>query len=204
MFYPTTKRSNSRKRHLNEETESSKRPKISKEKRKAFEENMKLEHQKQMEEMSKVRNMLHLKSLEIYETMCMCLFGGVPKREIRDKIISDASKERSKILRLKFSTLEDKSVLLRYNDIPWPVKADAKFKYRWDICEDLIVEFLFKNIETGSKFYAQRLKKEQRRWHPDRFLQKCSARLKETDKDIIIDTVTRISQLLNKLSQERK
>ena len=165
---------------------------------------MKLEHQRQSEELAEVRNMIHQKSLQIYETMCTYLFGGVPKREVRQQILSEASKERLKILRQKFCILEDKSVLLEHNDVPWPVKADTQFKYRWNICEDLIVEFLFRDMKVGSVSYTQRLKTEQRRWHPDRFMQKCGHRLKETDRDKIIETVTTISQVLNKLSQDRK
>ena len=45
------------------------------------------------------------------------------------------------------------------------------------------------------------LRRQQAVWHPDRFDQRCGARLQEKDKQRILDTVTALSQELNRLAQ---
>ena len=49
--------------------------------------------------------------------------------------------------------------------------------------------------------FRKMLKKQQTLWHPDRFAQRCEARLEEKDKKRILDTVTALSQELNRLAQ---
>lgn len=45
------------------------------------------------------------------------------------------------------------------------------------------------------------LRKQQTLWHPDKFAQRCEARLEEKDRQRILDTVTALSQELNRLAQ---
>lgn len=202
IFLPPA--ANGHKRHTSNDKRHPKRPKISEEKQRAFEENIRHEAEKRNEELTKIRNMIHKKVFEIYELLCSYLFGDKPNEERRDRILAEASKQKSQAIRRKLLILENKAVQLQFRDIPWPVKADAILKQEQDISEDELTEFLFHGMDTGSETYEQHLKKEQRKWHPDRFLQKCGARLKDSDKASIIETVTKISQVLNKLSDARK
>ena len=195
---------NAHKRHTSNDKHHPKRPKISKEKQRAFEENMKREAEKRKEELAEIRSVIHKKVLETYELLCSYLFGDKQNEERRDRILAESSKQKSQAIRRKMLVLENKAVQLQFGDIPWPVKDDAVLKQEQNISENELIEFLFHGMDTGSELYEQSLKKEQRKWHPDKFLQKCGARLKESDKASIVEAVTKISQLLNKLSDARK
>lgn len=48
--------------------------------------------------------------------------------------------------------------------------------------------------------FRKMLRKQQALWHPDKFAQRCEARLEEKDKRLILDTVTALSQELNRLA----
>ena len=165
---------------------------------------MKQEMLKQKEELSEIRNVIHKQLFDTYELMCGYLFDDKQKVEARDRILAEASKQKSASIRRRLLVLENKAVLLQFADIPWPVKSGSSFHKGQDGGEDQLTEFLFGGLDEGSEVYEQRLKKEQRKWHPDRFLQKCGARLKDNDQASIIDAVTKISQVLNKLSNNRK
>lgn len=52
--------------------------------------------------------------------------------------------------------------------------------------------------------FRKTLRKQQALWHPDKFAQRCEARLEEKDKKRILDTVTALSQELNSLAQSLK
>lgn len=49
--------------------------------------------------------------------------------------------------------------------------------------------------------FRKRLRQQQALWHPDKFAQRCEARLEEKDRQRILDTVTALSQELNRLAQ---
>lgn len=49
--------------------------------------------------------------------------------------------------------------------------------------------------------FRKMLRKQQVLWHPDKFSQRCEARLETKDKQRILDTVKALSQELNKLAQ---
>lgn len=49
--------------------------------------------------------------------------------------------------------------------------------------------------------FHKTLRKQQVLWHPDKFAQRCEARLEEKDKQKILDTVKALSQELNRLAQ---
>lgn len=57
-----------------------------------------------------------------------------------------------------------------------------------------------KNVEV----FRKALRKQQTLWHPDKFVQRCEARLEEKDRKLILDTVTALSQELNRLAQSLK
>lgn len=83
-----------------------------------------------------------------------------------------------------------------FDDIPWPFKDDVK--------EISVLLFCGGTINSiGNKaFYQKYLKEQKIRWHPDKFLQKLGAVLKQTDKEQILNKVKIISQEINKLCEE--
>lgn len=82
---------------------------------------------------------------------------------------------------------------LSYSDIPWPApKGTVKEMI------DVMLHGVDRKDLVG---YRKILRKQQTLWHPDKFAQRCEARLEERDKKRILDTVTALSQELNKLAQ---
>ena len=81
--------------------------------------------------------------------------------------------------------------VLGYSDIPWPFDKGVTD----------MEQFLFGGMDRQSEEYTKYVKVQQVRWHPDRFLQKCGDRLKEGEKDRIINRVNEISQVLNALNR---
>lgn len=81
-----------------------------------------------------------------------------------------------------------------FDDIPWPGSTDNT---------DHMVTIL---VSDKSKMSAEDLKKylrtHQRTWHPDKFMQKFGKRLKESDRERILDKVKELSQALNKAGEE--
>ncbi|XP_078063714.1 NF-kappa-B inhibitor-like protein 1 isoform X1 [Mustelus asterias] len=81
---------------------------------------------------------------------------------------------------------------LTYADIPWPAPRGT--------VEEMVAVILH-GVEQGERAaYRRYLRQQQVVWHPDRFLQRCGERLAETERQRILDTVTALSQALNKLS----
>lgn len=77
-----------------------------------------------------------------------------------------------------------------YSDIPWPFETEVT-----DISKQLFCDISTADKETYRKY----LREQQIRWHPDKFLQKLGHRIKEEEKDCILERVKEISQELNKL-----
>jgi NF-kappa-B inhibitor-like protein 1 len=71
---------------------------------------------------------------------------------------------------------------IKCNDVPWP--------YSVDVVE--IKNVMFHDVLTDDHKYKKRLREEQIRWHPDKFLQKHGKRLCECDRNRIITNVFRI------------
>lgn len=82
----------------------------------------------------------------------------------------------------------NESTLLKYNDIPWPCDGSATDMIK-------LIQIWTESEEDGKKF----LKKQQIRWHPDRFIQKCGDRLDTKDKEMIMTAVNQLSQGINAL-----
>ncbi|XP_054896236.1 NF-kappa-B inhibitor-like protein 1 [Poeciliopsis prolifica] len=97
-----------------------------------------------------------------------------------------------------FSAVASTSVgtKLSYSDIPWPAP-------RGTVREMLDVMLHGVDRKDGAAF-RKALRKQQTLWHPDKFAQRCEARLQEKDKQRILDTVTALSQELNSLAQSMK
>ncbi|XP_054613230.1 NF-kappa-B inhibitor-like protein 1 [Dunckerocampus dactyliophorus] len=83
--------------------------------------------------------------------------------------------------------------LLSYGDIPWPAPRGTVQEMA-----DVMLHGVDRKDAVG---FRKALRKQQTLWHPDKFAQRCEARLEEKDKQRILDTVTALSQELNRLAQ---
>uniref|UniRef100_A0A3B5R9J0 NF-kappa-B inhibitor-like protein 1 n=1 Tax=Xiphophorus maculatus TaxID=8083 RepID=A0A3B5R9J0_XIPMA len=82
---------------------------------------------------------------------------------------------------------------LSYSDIPWPAPRGTVREML-----DVMLHGVDRKDEAA---FRKALRKQQTLWHPDKFAQRCEARLEEKDKQRILDTVTALSQELNSLAQ---
>ncbi|KAM9307048.1 NF-kappa-B inhibitor-like protein 1 [Pholidichthys leucotaenia] len=85
---------------------------------------------------------------------------------------------------------------LSFNDIPWPAPKGT--------IQDMI-DVMLHGVDRGdTAAFRKAIRKQQVLWHPDKFAQRCEAQLEEVDKQQILDTVTALSQELNRLAQRVK
>ncbi|XP_068609371.1 NF-kappa-B inhibitor-like protein 1 [Brachionichthys hirsutus] len=91
------------------------------------------------------------------------------------------------------STFHGGSVKLRYDDIPWPAPRAT--------VREMVDVMLHGVDRKDPPAFRKALLKQQTLWHPDKFAQRCGARLDEEDKRRVLDTVTALSQELNGLVQ---
>lgn len=85
---------------------------------------------------------------------------------------------------------------LSYSDIPWPAPRGT--------VQEMLDVMLHGVDRKDLPAFRKVLRKQQALWHPDKFAQRCEARLEEKDKQRILDTVTALSQELNSLAQSLK
>ncbi|XP_076019668.1 NF-kappa-B inhibitor-like protein 1 [Genypterus blacodes] len=85
---------------------------------------------------------------------------------------------------------------LSYSDIPWPAPRGTVLE---------MIDVMLHGVDRNdAPAFRKTLRKQQVLWHPDRFAQRCGARLEEKDKRRVLDTVTALSQELNKLAHSLK
>ncbi|XP_028845890.1 NF-kappa-B inhibitor-like protein 1 [Denticeps clupeoides] len=82
---------------------------------------------------------------------------------------------------------------LGYADIPWPVPRGT--------VEEMVEVMLYGINRNDAPNFRKLLRQQQAIWHPDKFTQRCGDRLDDKEKQIIMDTVTALSQELNRLAQ---
>uniref|UniRef100_A0A8C8MD17 NF-kappa-B inhibitor-like protein 1 n=1 Tax=Oncorhynchus tshawytscha TaxID=74940 RepID=A0A8C8MD17_ONCTS len=82
---------------------------------------------------------------------------------------------------------------LSYGDIPWPAPKGS--------VGEMVEVMLHGADKKDVAVFRKLLRRQQAVWHPDRFAQRCGARLEDGDKQRILDTVTALSQELNRLAQ---
>ncbi|XP_055792522.1 NF-kappa-B inhibitor-like protein 1 isoform X1 [Salvelinus fontinalis] len=82
---------------------------------------------------------------------------------------------------------------LSYGDIPWPAPKGS--------VEEMVEVMLHGADKKDVAVFRKHLRRQQAVWHPDRFAQRCGARLEDGDKQRILNTVTALSQELNRLAQ---
>lgn len=85
------------------------------------------------------------------------------------------------------------STKLGYNDIPWPAPRGT--------VKEMLEVMLHGVDRKDLPAFRRMVRKQQAMWHPDKFAQRCAARLEEKDRRRILDTVTALSQELNSLAQ---
>ncbi|XP_043090094.1 NF-kappa-B inhibitor-like protein 1 [Puntigrus tetrazona] len=83
--------------------------------------------------------------------------------------------------------------LLGYTDIPWPVPCGS--------LEEMVDVMLHGADRSDLTSFRKVLRRQQAFWHPDKFVQRCGGRLLDSDRQRILDTVTSLSQELNRLAQ---
>lgn len=83
--------------------------------------------------------------------------------------------------------------LLGYDDIPWPAPRGS--------LEEMVGVMLHGADRSDLTAFRKMLRRQQALWHPDKFFQRCGGRLLESDRQRILDTVTGLSQELNRLAQ---
>ncbi|XP_031711632.1 NF-kappa-B inhibitor-like protein 1 [Anarrhichthys ocellatus] len=81
---------------------------------------------------------------------------------------------------------------LSYSDIPWPAPRGT--------VQEMLDVMLHGVDRKDVPVFRKMLRKQQTLWHPDKFAQRCEARLEVKDKQRILDTVTALSQELNRLA----
>lgn len=87
----------------------------------------------------------------------------------------------------------DGGAKLSYSDIPWPAPRGT--------VQEMVDVMLHGVDRKDVAVFRKMLLKQQALWHPDKFAQRCESRLEEKDKQRILDTVTALSQELNRLVQ---
>lgn len=84
-------------------------------------------------------------------------------------------------------------VVLGYDDIPWPSPRGS--------VDEMIAVILHGVDRSDADAFRKFLRRQQALWHPDKFAQRCGDRLHDRDSQRIMDTVTALSQELNKQAQ---
>ncbi|XP_017566730.2 NF-kappa-B inhibitor-like protein 1 [Pygocentrus nattereri] len=85
------------------------------------------------------------------------------------------------------------SSMLGYDDIPWPSPRGS--------LDEMLAVMLHGADRSDIPTFRKLLRQQQALWHPDKFSQRCGGRLLERDRQKILDTVTALSQELNRLAQ---
>uniref|UniRef100_A0A8C6SQ34 NF-kappa-B inhibitor-like protein 1 n=1 Tax=Neogobius melanostomus TaxID=47308 RepID=A0A8C6SQ34_9GOBI len=82
---------------------------------------------------------------------------------------------------------------LSYSDIPWPAPRGT--------VQEMVDVMMHGVDKKDTVAFRKVIRKQQTLWHPDKFAQRCATRLEEKDRQRILDTVTALSQELNRLTQ---
>ncbi|TSM12523.1 NF-kappa-B inhibitor-like protein 1 [Bagarius yarrelli] len=85
------------------------------------------------------------------------------------------------------------SAALGYDDIPWPAPRGSVDQMKAIILHGV--------DQSDTAAFRKFLRRQQALWHPDKFSQRCGGRLKDRDRQRILETVTALSQELNRLAQ---
>lgn len=182
-------RSSHNQRTASTKSETPKIPKISEEKRRSFEKKM-ADAQRELQRGLQERKLHRVsESKATYERNCDRLF----KQQLSPvKTVRNPSAGGEKVA----AAVPCSDRLLGYDDIPWPHKSGCDMEN--------VEQFLFGDLEKGSVEYRSYLRRQQVRWHPDRFLHRCGAQLIGGHRQRILEKVKALSQLLNRLCEDTR
>ena len=91
---------------------------------------------------------------------------------------------------------ENKAEIITYDDIPWPGSTDNT--------EHMVAVLVGDRSKLSTDELKKYLKTQQRTWHPDKFVQKFGRRLKDSEREKILEKVKELSQALNKAGEDEK
>ncbi|KAF9430582.1 hypothetical protein BGZ94_005916 [Podila epigama] len=124
------------------------------------------------------------------------------KKAILEKARSDFAKNWKEVM-------DDKDTPLTLETVPWPAPFVTRLKpttVETTTTSDLTLdEFLFLGVAPEDDIQARRqiLRREQLKFHPDKFLQRFGQRLPvdPTERNAILDTLQMVAQALNRLGE---
>ncbi|XP_028680834.2 NF-kappa-B inhibitor-like protein 1 [Erpetoichthys calabaricus] len=90
----------------------------------------------------------------------------------------------------------DSNSTLGYTDIPWPSPRGS--------VQEMVNVIIYGVNREDKAAFRKFLRLQQALWHPDKFIQRCGSRLKEEERTQILNTVTALSQELNRLAESSK
>ncbi|XP_018420288.1 PREDICTED: NF-kappa-B inhibitor-like protein 1 [Nanorana parkeri] len=137
---------------------------------------------------------------ERYHKRCQEVFGGAGASS------EDGSKHSSSKATLSHDTTDNDNAnntntrmgtsMLSYKDIPWPLPGGTA---------EQMARFIAAGADSSDvTTYKRYLRAQRVTWHPDRFMQRCGARLLAKDRVRVLETVTALSQELNRLAELAK
>ncbi|XP_053329090.1 NF-kappa-B inhibitor-like protein 1 [Spea bombifrons] len=150
-----------------------------------------VEEQKYQERQQQREKELSRAQNERYQRRCQEVF----ERKAGDGQMVGPGKEENKASRRPVDP-ETGVRLLGYNDIPWPVPGGT--------AEQMAQALAAGADSSDPEAYKRYLRTQRVTWHPDRFFQRCGARLCLEDRERVLRTVTALSQELNRLAERAK
>ncbi|CAI9600446.1 unnamed protein product [Staurois parvus] len=159
-----------------------------------------VEERRYQERKEQMERELHQAQSERYHRKCQEVFGGAGASLEADSKHSGEPTERSRDRTDNDSALnaDTRTVIrmLSYKDIPWPVPGGTA---------EQMAQFVAAGADSSDITSYKRYMRAQRvTWHPDRFMQRCGTRLLAKDRVRVLETVTALSQELNRLAELAK
>jgi hypothetical protein len=118
------------------------------------------------------------------------MFAEMRRTDERKLYIKNRRTKHFKQFDNKVQEIENnENVIFAYSDIPWPSENDT--------ADDKSV--LFDNLELSTEEKKNYVRQQRIRWHPDKFSQTFGNHIRESDRELIINRVTILSQEINKM-----
>ncbi|XP_063794155.1 NF-kappa-B inhibitor-like protein 1 [Pseudophryne corroboree] len=161
------------------------------------------EEQRHVESQQRMEKELRQAQSERYQRKCQEFFQGAGATVDTDLQHGSSGGKRTMKDAAPESESGDASVentvvgtgmrLLGYSDIPWPVLGGTAKQMAQAIAAGA--------DSSDATSYKRYLRAQRVTWHPDRFMQRCGTRLHAKDRERVLETVTALSQELNRLTE---
>ncbi|XP_068105500.1 NF-kappa-B inhibitor-like protein 1 [Hyperolius riggenbachi] len=153
----------------------------------------KAEERKYLDRKQQKEKELHHAQSQRYQKKCQEVFGAAKsdaaKQEAQRNLDKNDDGDSSTGTRTG-------SCMLGYKDIPWPVPGGTAQQ---------MAQFIAAGADSSDvASYKRYLRAQRVTWHPDRFMQRCGTRLLAKDRERVLETVTALSQELNRLGELAK